>query len=251
MSAFEAVAWAAVITALFTCTAIQLVLVVAGVRCFRLARRAGIVARRVMDCDKLIDELLSAEEKAPVPKGDAPAAPAEPAALEGPDIDRKRERLAALAVGGQARQYLGRSVTAEQVEALPASEVKRLYARYSARLGAAMTKTLGQAAFQLYASAAGAFLPIPPASQLALAEDLEADPFVSHAVSAATCELYHRWGMYLAPVTAALTTARHCQFGAGVKGRDTCDGLGEIGDDRSADSGDCGGAAPYPDASAD
>ena len=41
----------------------------------------------------------------------------------------------------------------------------------------------------------------------------ESDPFVGHALSCATCELYHRYGMFLAPLTAALTTLKHCQFG--------------------------------------
>ena len=68
----------------------------------RLARRAAIVAKRIarkMNCDEMIDELLGAEEIAPA----APAVTAEPAAQEDPKIDRKRERLAAIADGGKAR----------------------------------------------------------------------------------------------------------------------------------------------------
>ena len=56
------------------------------------------------------------------------------------------------------------------------------------------------------------FLPIPPENQFSLLNDLESDPFVEHALSSATCELYHRYGMYLAPLTAMLTTVKHCQF---------------------------------------
>lgn len=56
---------------------------------------------------------------------------------------------------------------------------------------------------------ASMFLPIQPE----LLAELEADPFVEHAVSSATCELYHHFGMLLAPVTAGLTTIKHCQFG--------------------------------------
>ena len=225
----------------------------------RLSRRAGIVARRIarkMNCDELIDELLIAEEIAPA----APIAQqstAEPAAQEDPKIDRKRERLAAIVVGGQARQYIGKSLNAEQIEAMPADQVDRLYTRYEARLGATMTKTLGQAAIQLYAAAAGRVLPIPPTSQPALMAELEADPFVSHAVSALACELYHRYGMFLAPLTAALTTARHCQFEHGVARVDideVCqDGRGKDTEHRDAvggaNKGVCG-AVPYPDTDA-
>ena len=72
--------------------------------------------------------------------------------------------LAAIAAGGQAGQYglvvRGKAFTADQIDALDNSEIEKLYARYEARLGAAMTKTLGSAALQLYAGIAAMFLPI-------------------------------------------------------------------------------------------
>ena len=74
-----------------------------------------------------------------------------------------------------------------------------------------MTKTLGSAALLLYAGVASMFFPIE--NRPALVADLEADPFVGHALSSATCELYHRFGMFLAPPSAALTTMKHYQFG--------------------------------------
>ena len=74
-----------------------------------------------------------------------------------------------------------------------------------------MMKTLGSAALQLYAGVAAMFLPIE--NQPGLIADLESDLFLGHALSSATCELYHRYGMFFAPLTAALTTLKHCQFG--------------------------------------
>ena len=56
-------------------------------------------------------------------------------------------------------------------------------------------------------------LPLPPSRQLQLVADLEQDPFVSSALQSACCELYYRYGMYLAPLTTALTTAKHCDWG--------------------------------------
>ena len=76
-----------------------------------------------------------------------------------------------------------------------------------------MTKTLGSAALLLYAGVVFMFLPIPAENQPGLIADLEGDPFVGHALSSATCELYHRYGMFLAPLTTALTTIKDCQFG--------------------------------------
>ena len=74
----------------------------------------------------------------------------------------KRERLAALAAGGQAKQYLGRNCTVDQIDGMADDEIEKLYTRYEARLGAAMTKTLGAAALQLYSAVASKIFPIPP-----------------------------------------------------------------------------------------
>ena len=57
------------------------------------------------------------------------------------------------------------------------------------------------------------FLPIPAENQPGLIADLKGDPIVGHALSSAICKLYHRYGMFLAPLTTALTTIKHCQFG--------------------------------------
>ena len=63
----------------------------------------------------------------------------------------------------------------------------------------------------MYALVAGTFLPIPPENQLKLLSDLEEDPFVGDALTHVCCELFYRYGTYLAPLTAAMTTAIHCQ----------------------------------------
>ena len=76
-----------------------------------------------------------------------------------------------------------------------------------------MTKTLRQAVLQLFSGVAAMFLPIPPENQPALVRDHEGDPITENALSRATCELYHHYGMYLAPLTAVLTTLKHSQFG--------------------------------------
>ena len=185
-------------------------------------RRARRLVIGEMDCDELIDELMSVAD--PQGAGAGLAEGAQPAAAPAatPDapqederVQKHRERLAVIAAGGQAGQYglvvREKAFTADQIDALDNSEIEKLYARYEARLGAAMTKTLGSAALQLYAGIAAMFPPIE--NQPRLIADLESDPFVEHALSSATCELYHRYGMFLAPLTAALTTLKHCQFG--------------------------------------
>ena len=73
------------------------------------------------------------------------------------------------------------------IDSLDKDEVEKLYTLYEARLGAAMTNTLEHATLQLYSGVVSMFLPIPPERQLALVCDLEADPFVGHALNSATC----------------------------------------------------------------
>ena len=163
---------------------------------------------KMTSIDSILDEMLDAPEPQKSTKNPESMAFANANAK----LENHRERLIALVVGGKAKVYLGKEVSVDKIDSTSNEEISRLYTRYESRLGATMTKTLGQAILQLYARAAGWGLPIPPASQNLLYTDLENDPFVGHALTSVTCELYHKYGMYLAPITTALTTARYCEF---------------------------------------
>jgi len=89
------------------------------------------------------------------------------------------------------------------------TEIKELYGHYEARLGTAMSKSLGSSLLHLYASATLKLLPLPPSHQPELVADLKQDPFVSSALQSTCCELYYCYGMNLAPLTTVLTTAKH------------------------------------------
>ena len=90
------------------------------------------------------------------------------------------------------------------------SEINKLYCRYEARLGASMTKTLGNSFINLYVSGVSKYFNVINSPKLI--EDLKEDPFINHALTTACCELYYKYGMYLAPFTAMLTTARNIDF---------------------------------------
>jgi len=160
-----------------------------------------------MDCNELLAQLM--EEERPADTAQPPTAPIPIDTVSSRDLNRKRARLAALDSGGQVKlTFKGYLVNTERVDAMTDTEVEQMYARYEARLGAMMTKCLGASLLRLYASAASLLLPLPPERQLAVVADLEEDPFVSSALSAC-CELYFRYGMFLAPLTAALTTVHN------------------------------------------
>ena len=46
-------------------------------------------------------------------------------------------------------------------------------------------------------------------NQDALSKDLESDPFLNSALQRFTCELYYRFGSFLAPLSVGLITSRH------------------------------------------
>ena len=46
-------------------------------------------------------------------------------------------------------------------------------------------------------------------NQEALSEDLKNDPFLNSSLQRFTCELYYRFGSFLAPLNVGITTSRH------------------------------------------
>lgn len=129
---------------------------------------------------------------------------------ENNEQETKRERLSAIVAGGGCKQYLGRDLQLSDIDTMTAEQINKLYCRYEARLGASMTKTLGNSFISLYVMGVSKYFNVvnPPK----LIQDLEEDPFINHALTSSCCELYYRYGMYLAPLTAMLTTARHIDF---------------------------------------
>ena len=55
----------------------------------------------------------------------------------------------------------------------------------------------------------GAFAVLGISNQEALSEDLENNPFLNSALQRFTCELYYRFGSFLAPLSVAIITSRH------------------------------------------
>ena len=123
--------------------------------------------------------------------------------------EKKRERLSSVVAGGSSKQYLGKELQLSDIDKMTTEQINKLYCKYEARLGASMTKTLGNSFINLYVMGVSKFFKVvnPPI----LIQDLEEDPFINNALTNTCCELYYRYGMYLAPFTAMLTTARHIE----------------------------------------
>ena len=83
----------------------------------------------------------------------------------------------------------------------------KLFNSYEAKLSGQMVKSLGKSIINMYSMGACAALGI--SNQDAVNEDLESDPFLNSALQRFTCELYYRFGSFLAPLSVGLITSRH------------------------------------------
>ena len=70
-----------------------------------------------------------------------------------------------------------------------------------------MVKSLWHSIIDMYSMGACSALGIR--NQEALGEDLENDPFLNSALQRFTCELYYRFGSFLAPLSVGIITSRH------------------------------------------
>ena len=80
--------------------------------------------------------------------------------------DTKRERLSAIIVGGGSHHYFGRDVQLTDLDKMTPQEIDKLYCRYEARLGASMTKTLGNSFINLYVMAVSRYFNVTNPSKL-------------------------------------------------------------------------------------
>ena len=85
--------------------------------------------------------------------------------------------------------------------------MEKLFNNFEAKLSDQMVKTLGKSIINMYSIGACSALGIT--NQEALSEDLKNDPFLNSAFQRFTCELYYRFGSFLAPLSVGIITSRH------------------------------------------
>ena len=108
---------------------------------------------------------------------------------------------------GNSKLYLGKVYTEEKIKELNKEEVEKLFNNYEAKLSGQIVKSLGCSVINMYSMGACSALGIT--NQDALSEDPENDPFLNSALQRFTCELYYRFGSFLAPISVGIITSRH------------------------------------------
>ena len=121
--------------------------------------------------------------------------------------DTKHQKLLECVLTGNSKLYLGKVYTEEQLTKLSKEEVEKLFNNHEAKLLGQMVKSLGHLIINMYSMGACSALGIR--NQEALSEDLENNPFLNSALQRFTCELYYRFGSFLAPLSFGIITSRH------------------------------------------
>ena len=133
--------------------------------------------------------------------------------------DTKCQKLLECVLTRHSKLYLGKVYTEEQLVKLSEEEVKKLFDNYEAKLSGQMVCSLGRPIINMYSMGVCAVLGI--SDQDALSEDLGNDPFLNSALQRFTCELYYRFGSFLAPSSIGIITGRHYLSGRNKNGERT------------------------------
>ena len=150
--------------------------------------------------------------------------------------DTKHQKLLECVLTGNSKLYLGKVYTEEKIKELNEEEVEKLFNSYEAKLSGQMVKSLGCSIINMYSMGACSALGIT--NQDALSEDLENDPFLNSALQRFTCELYYRFGSFLAPLSVGIITSRHYLLSEHNKHGERGSGTGDNkngGDDKTAE----------------
>ena len=126
---------------------------------------------------------------------------------ETPQSDAKRQKLLECVLTGNSKLNLGKVYTKDQINKLSDEEVEKLFSNYEAKLSGRMAKSLGRSIINMHSMGACAALGIR--NQDVLSKDLENDLFPNSALQRFTCELYYRFGSFLAPLSVGLIMSRH------------------------------------------
>ena len=123
------------------------------------------------------------------------------------DINDIRDRLVTCVLSGNSKQCSGKEYAERQINEIDSNYINILSNKYESVLSAQMTKSLGKSVINLYPNIACSAIGVD--NQHDLSNDLECDPFLITALQRLTCDLYYRFGAFLAPVSVGIITGKH------------------------------------------
>ena len=124
-----------------------------------------------------------------------------------PHNQTQKHKSSSNVLTGNSKLYLGKVYKEDKIKEQDAPEVEKLFNNYDAKLSGQMVKSFGKSIINMYSM--GACVALGISNQDALSEDLENDPFLNSALQRFTCELYYRFGSFLAPLSVGIITSKH------------------------------------------
>ena len=118
-----------------------------------------------------------------------------------------KDRLLQIVLTGESKKYLDKNYTEEQIEKFNDEKLIKLNEIYEKRLSKQMVKSLGKSVINIYSKMTCSLLKINNSDNLS--DNIEDDPFLNNALQRFSCDLYYKYGAYIAPLSVFLITARH------------------------------------------
>ena len=136
----------------------------------------------------------------------------------GPDIPALREQLAVLVSTGKAKEAIGVQLTHEQLKRLTDKEVEKYYKRYETFVGSKTTESMVDSLLTLLTRGLKMVVEIDDID--AMKKELKEDYIINKEMTDFVGSLALKYGKFLAPISAALITAKHIDFNSHLDRKD-------------------------------
>ena len=130
--------------------------------------------------------------------------------LSGPNIPALREQLAVLVSTGKSKEAIGVQLTHEQLKRLTDKEVEKYYKRYETFVGSKTTESMVDNLLTLVTRGLQMVIEIDDVD--AMKKELKGDFIINKEMTDFVGGLSLKYGKFLAPISAALITAKHINF---------------------------------------
>ena len=141
-----------------------------------------------------------------------------PQLLSGPNIPALREQLAVLVSTGKSKEAIGVQLTHEQLKRLTDKEVEKYYKRYETFVGSKTTESMVDNLLTLVTRGLQMVIEIDDVD--AMKKELKGDFIINKEMTDFVGGLSLKYGKFLAPISAALITAKHINFNSHLEKND-------------------------------
>ena len=135
-----------------------------------------------------------------------------------PNIPALREQLAVLVSTGKSKEAIGVQLTHEQLKRLTDKEVEKYYKRYETFVGSKTTESMVDNLLTLVTRGLQMVIEIDDVDDMK--KELKGDFIINKEMTDFVGELSLKYGKFLAPISAALITAKHINFNSHLEKND-------------------------------